>query len=230
MKSQHLPVMSKKEQAIGSVYFVFQLLFLPVLLSGIYLLLGIPKDHISVNFLYFFINFMSVCVIFRNFFVKSLILAKDKWLKILLTAAAGFAFYWLCGAGIFWIFQRFFPDFTNLNDGSIAAMSEGNFLLTMLGTVFLVPLAEEMLHRGLIFGNLYRRSPLAAYLLSTMFFSAIHVVSYVGSYSPKHLLLAFIQYLPAGLILADAYRRSHSILTPIVIHTAINTMGVFALR
>ena len=44
------------------------------------------------------------------------------------------------------------------------------------------------------------------------------------------LALCLLQYLPAGLCLAVAYEKSDSILCPILMHTVINAIGVYAMR
>ena len=230
-KTHRLPPLTHRELIFGSAYLVLDLLFFPLLLRGFNQLLPVPLTHIWLNFIRFFLNFVFICYIFKDFLRKNLTGSVPQLWHMTLTAGAGFALYWLCGAALYWVFNLYFPDFVNLNDNSIAQMSQGNYVLTALGTVLLVPLAEETLFRGLIFGGLHSRSPVAAYSLSTAFFSAIHVVGYIGQYQqPLHLLLAFIQYLPAGLILAGAYHRTQSIFTSIAIHTVINTMGVWALR
>jgi membrane protease YdiL (CAAX protease family) len=90
--------------------------------------------------------------------------------------------------------------------------------------------AEESLHRGLIFGSLYVKSHMAAYILSTMIFAAVHVMGYVGIYSARDTALAFVQYIPAGLALAWAYRKSGSIFAPMLMHATINCVSLFALR
>jgi membrane protease YdiL (CAAX protease family) len=77
---------------------------------------------------------------------------------------------------------------------------------------------------------LYPKSHSAAYLLSTAIFSAIHILGFVGIYSSLDLILAFVQYIPAGLILAWVYRRSGSIFAPILMHAMINAVGMFAHR
>ena len=92
--------------------------------------------------------------------------------------------------------------------------------------VILVPLVEEVLYRGLIFRNLYRSSQVAAYLVSMAAFAAIHVLAYIGSESVTTLVLCFLQYLPAGLCLAYAYRKSDTILAPILMHIAINQVAL----
>ena len=68
-------------------------------------------------------------------------------------------------------------------------------------TVFLVPVAEETLFRGLLFRGLYDRSPVLSWLISTVVFSLVHIAGYIGQYDPMMLLMAFLQYLPAGICL-----------------------------
>ena len=55
-------------------------------------------------------------------------------------------------------------------------------------------------------------------------------MGYLSAYPVHHLLLAFLQYLPAGLVLAWAYRKSGSIFSPILIHAAVNTLALLSLR
>jgi membrane protease YdiL (CAAX protease family) len=98
----------------------------------------------------------------------------------------------------------------------------------VIGTVVLVPIVEETLYRGLIFGLLPKR--ILRYAVSVGAFCAIHVMGYIGYYEPLHLLLCFMQYIPAGLVLAYAYERSGSIFAPILIHMAINGIAMLFMR
>ena len=93
-----------------------------------------------------------------------------------------------------------------------------------------VPVTEECVFRGLIFRNLWKTSAIAAYLVSMAAFSAVHIVSYIGVYCPLHLVLAFLQYLPAGIWLAWCYTKSGSIFGPIVMHAIINLYSLNLLR
>lgn len=225
-----LPALTVKERNIGFGYLLFQMLLLPSLLQGFNGLLPFPLGAELVNFLYFSINAISVSVIFSRLLKKSLLRAGLALRKILVTALVGLALYWLCLTGMSILMTLIQPDFVNLNDSNVSALTQENFWLTAFGAVLLVPIAEETLHRGLVFGSLYPKNPAAAYILSSILFSAIHILSYVGLYEPLHLLLAFVQYLPAGLILACAYRRSGSLLTPILIHAAVNAVAIFSVR
>ena len=122
------------------------------------------------------------------------------------------------------------PDFSNANDAAISAMLGSSRFLMTVGTVVLVPLAEECLFRGLIFRTLYSSSRWAAYIVSILVFAAVHIAGFITQYSPLELLLSFLQYLPAGLCLAWAYTKADTIFAPILMHTIINAVAIIALR
>ena len=109
-------------------------------------------------------------------------------------------------------------------------MVQENSTLMTIGIVLLVPIAEEFLYRGLFFSQFYNRKPIAAYLISTVVFAAIHVVGYLGSYPAMRLALCFLQYLPAGIAMGWAYARADSIWASILMHTTINLIGTLAMR
>lgn len=225
--STHL---TDREQVWGIIYLLVSFFLLPELLRLMNGFLPVKLSSVWINFLYFTINFLCVVWIFCGFFRRNLAYAGQNIQDFLVAALAGSAAYWLCNCCLSWALGRFFPDYSNLNDGSIVTMVQDNFPIMFLGTVIFVPVAEESLHRGLIFGSLYPKSHVAAYILSTVIFACIHIAGYVGVYAPLDLLLAFIQYVPAGLILAWAYRRSGSIFAPMLMHAVINAVGILAQR
>ena len=142
----------------------------------------------------------------------------------------GFGIYYLVNLVLTFAIRLLAPGFSNLNDGNLAQQIRSDYFVMALSTTLLVPVAEELLHRGLVFGSLYEKSPWVAYPVSTLLFASIHVSGYLNVYSPPHLLIAFVQYLPAGFALAWAYRRSGSIFSPILIHAAVNTLALLMLR
>ena len=85
---------------------------------------------------------------------------------------------------------------------------------------------KELLFRGVLFHGMYDKKPIAAYLVSMGLFAAIHVMGFVGSYEPLHLLLCFLQYLPAGYCLCWCYRQTGTIITPILMHALVNAISV----
>lgn len=222
--------MTRTEVRWGLAYLLIYMFVLPSVLSYGNLLLPQPLPEAKINFLYFLINILSIVMIGRRFLWDSLQYGLKMPFRCLRTAFIGFVLYYLAnillGNLILWLR----PDFTNVNDSSIAAMTQENFSLISIGTVLLVPPVEEFLYRGLIFGRLYNRSRLAAYCVSTVLFAAIHVVGYIGSFDAGLLVLCFVQYLPAGLCLGWAYAKADNIWAPILMHITINQIGMQAMR
>ena len=230
-KKRNLAVrVTDSEQVWGFVYLLICLFILPSFLQWMNGFLPIPLSSIWINLIYFVLNFCFILWIFRGFFRRCLMQIARNVPDFLLAVTVGFAVYWLCNFGLAQLVKHVFPNYANLNDGAIAGMAHSNFLVSFIGTVFLVPIAEEALHRGLVFGALYPKNHVIAYILSAAVFAAVHIMGYIGSYEPLHLALAFVQYIPAGLILAWAYRKSGSIFASVLIHMVINAASMFSLR
>lgn len=229
MKKLSVP-MTRYELILGWIYLVLQLTVLPVLLVAVNLMLGSPLSESEISFALFVVNFVCVIAIFWKFLWGNTKTAFSYTGKTLLAALTGFAAYWTLNLLVGYLILTFFPDFYNVNDDSIGNLMAESPLLITLGTVILVPITEEVLYRGLVFRGLYNHSRVAAYLVSIAVFGALHVVSYIGSFQWYHLLLCFVQYLPAGLCLGWAYAKSNSIWAPILMHMVINLIGMLAMR
>lgn len=222
--------LTRRELTWGSRYLFFELIFLSRILSALDWALGISMDLTVFNFLYFSINFLAVLLIFRAYLSQFLTVEWEQIGRIVLTAGVIFCIYEVTSLGLGWFISKLQPDFANVNDQSVAALTDGNFFLMLLGTVILVPVAEETLFRGLIFRGLYDHSPKAAWIISVAGFALIHITNFIGAYPFDTLLLCYLQYIPAGICLAAAYRLTGSIFTPILIHSAVNLVGILALR
>lgn len=227
MEKLKLPVStSRSERTLG---FIYLLLMLTVIPSGIRFVL--PRaDGSTVNFVFFCLNFICITSIFRSFLISNI--------KYTLNHAGRLFFPVLFGLGGFEsmsilvssLILYFIPNFSNINDSAITALAGQNFVLWVIGAVILVPIVEETLFRGLIFGSVGKAGIVWGYLVCALCFSAVHVVGYLGSTSWQILLGCFIQYLPAGICLAWSYQQSGSIFAPIIIHAIINAMGLAATR
>jgi membrane protease YdiL (CAAX protease family) len=80
---------------------------------------------------------------------------------------------------------------------------------------FIVPISEEVLFRGFIFGAIRRRSgPIAAALASAVLFALVH---------PP---LDWLPILILALALAGVYEKTGSLLAPMAAHAATNVVGV----
>ena len=218
------------ETVFGFIYYLLQLLIIPGIVMTVIMMLPRYISITILNFAFFSMNFVAVLLIFRNFLVanfKSLLTYPWHTLRC---AAIGLLIY-IAGNTLFTlVVTALVPDFTNVNDAAILEMVQKHYTLMSIGTVFLVPIAEECFYRGLFFRNLYDKNPILAYLVSMVAFSLAHVLNYVGMESFRTLALCFVQYLPAGFALAWSYRRSGSIFAPILIHMVVNQTGMLLMR
>lgn len=218
---------SQRALTAGWVYSAFQLFFLPSLLMEFATAWRIGDA--VINFIYYSLNFGFTFWIFRYFLLESLAKAGRHLLRFLLAVVLGFAAHWTVSRGAGWLLHYFDAGFANVNDRAIAAMIAQKPTLMAIGLIAMVPVTEECLFRGLIFGQLYPRSRTLAYILSAAGFCAIHVMGYIGQADPLTLGLCALQYVPAGLILAAAYRYCGSVIAPILIHTAANAAAYLSL-
>lgn len=222
--------LTSQETISGFIYLAFQLLFLPSMLSWVNGQLSHPLNSAELNFVFYLINFMAMLLIFHDFLGRSAHQVGQHPAYFCQAVILGFVAYYACNWFTTWVIRHLVPSFSNYNDEAIAAMSHGNYFLMLVGTVILVPPVEECFYRGLIFRNLYGKSRWAAYIVSILAFSIIHIIGYIGKYSALELLMAFLQYLPAGLCLAWSYAKADTIFAPILIHAAINFIAIGGLR
>ena len=218
--------LSNQETIGGFVYLVFELVFLSSILTWINGQLSTPLKTAELNFVFYLINFIAILLIFHGFLGRGLNQLTQHPAIFCQAVILGAVAYFACSWATNWAVRQLVPGFSNYNDEAIAAMFGTNRFLMIIGVVILVPPAEECLYRGLIFRNLYGKSRWAAYIVSILAFAIIHIIGYIGTYTPLQLLMAFLQYLPAGLCLAWAYTKADTIFAPIVIHALINFISI----
>lgn len=222
--------LSSSETIAAAVYLAVQFLALPSFLQWCNRQLGSSLSEAELNFVFYLINFMAMLLVFHDFLGRSGRQVTQHPIVFCEAVILGFVGYYACSWLVSWLIGMLVPGFTNYNDEAIGAMSGSNYFLMFIGTVILVPPFEECMYRGLVFRNLYGKSRTAAYIVSILVFAIIHIIGYIGTYSPLELLMAFLQYLPAGLCLAWSYVRGDTIFAPIVIHAAINFITIRGLR
>ena len=230
MKQSFLPIaLTHKETRNGFLYMAFSLIALPWLLEEGNSYLSAPLSQGKINFLYYFLNFAVMVWLCRKFLTQSLKFALKLPFPVIWYGILGYLGSKALGELLGILTLLIYPNFSNVNDATVISMLREDSQLIIWGTVFLVPVVEELFFRGLIFRNLASRNHVAAYLVSMALFSLIHVAGYIGAYSPLHLLLCFLQYLPASFCLCWCYCQTGTIITPIFMHALTNAMSVYYL-
>ena len=224
------PAPSRQETLNGFGYLAFEILILPTILQWCNAQLDTPLNLAETNFVYYLINFMAMLVIFHSYLGRNFSEALRHPILLCQAVILGLAAYYVSANLMNLLVGLLVPGFTNFNDEAIAVMEGSNSFLMLIGTVVLVPPAEECFFRGLVFRNLYGKNKWAAYGVSTLAFSILHILGYIGLYSPMELAMAVLQYLPAGIWLGWVYTKAGTIAAPIWMHAAVNFFAVSALR
>lgn len=222
--------LSRKETVWGWIWLIFSAAALSPLLRLGNSMLGSPLSASTLNLVYHCINLAAVLCIFRRFLAASFRSALRTPFAVVWYACLGYLGSETLGRFLLILIYRIVPDFANINNGYISAMLHQEFRLLAICIVFLVPVVEETLYRGLLFRGLFGKSTTAAYLISMALFAAAHMMPYVGIYSPLQLFLNFLQYLPAGYCLCWCYRQTGTIATPILMHALVNAIAIGAIR
>ncbi|MCD8396044.1 MAG: CPBP family intramembrane metalloprotease [Lachnospiraceae bacterium] len=97
------------------------------------------------------------------------------------------------------------------------ALLSSQMAMQLLGPGFLVPIAEELIFRGLV----YKRMKTRLSVGQAVFFSALLFALYHGN--PIQMIYAF----PMALLLALLYDRDGSLAVPILFHMGANLTAIF---
>lgn len=101
------------------------------------------------------------------------------------------------------------------SDVDTALVPYWDTILDFIASVILVPLSEELVFRGAVFGELRLKiKPVVAAMLSALIFGLLHGISI-------HIGYAFI----CGIVLAMVYHFSGSIWISFIVHAVFNLMG-----
>ena len=110
------------------------------------------------------------------------------------------------------VFSRFFDQYSGISDMLLG----GDFLSSLLVTGIAVPIFEELLFRGFIFGELRRLMPIpVAILLQGLLFGIYHFNLIQSTYA-----------MLIGFMLGFVYYRTGSILAPILLHASFNSSSL----
>lgn len=219
------PQMTRSERRRGWVFFALYLLVFPYL-NGWAQRLWMADGEVpvaEVSLLYYGLLFALALVVFWTFLRHELDLLLD-WLP-----ENSFAiFTGLLGAGVLHVLVLWLPYPV---ENPIPLQWRQEYLVSPSATILLVllfiPLVEETLFRGLLFGSLRRYSRVLAYVVSALVYALSWVWRYALDFGdPRYLLLA-VQYLPMGLGLAWCYDNGGSIWGVLVLRVALSGAMLF---
>ena len=232
-KRKSTTYMTYGEQIAGVVFFVIYLLVLPFVTNPLFdlagRLLAVSISAAMRDVLYYYILFAVTIIIFHGFLARTSRHLMDNLGGACKTAAAGLVGLYGLNELVYRLTNLIFTNRTNLNDTTISAQIDDAPHMTLLIVIFLAPFVEEVLFRGLVFGNLKSKSRGLAYVVSCLLFALLHVWQFAVVKQDVTYFLLMIQYLVPGLVLAWAYDHSGTLWASIGLHAAANALSVWAM-
>jgi len=208
-------------------YLPVHIFVLPLLFSLLITYAGVGLSEIDANLIYYFIGFFFCVICMRKFLRHSFDAMLDTGLRFFGMLFSAYLIY-IALVYVLSLVYLLVGDFSGPNQEFVETMASSDFNRTLAMAVFLGPLVEEVLFRGLIFGSIRRKSRAAAYIVSAVLFSFYHIWQFLLVAPDVSVLISAISYLPPAIALAYAYDRSGSIWCSTFLHMIINLLAMFA--
>ena len=232
-KKKTSPYMTPGEQIAGTVFFVIYLVVLPFAAGPLFRLAGRLLDvTISAalqNVIYYYVLFAVTVLIFHKFLARTCRNLADNLGGACRMLLVGLVALYGLNELAYRLTNLIIANRTNLNDTAISAQMDSAPYMTLLIVVLLAPFVEEVLFRGLVFGNLKGKSRPVAYVVSCALFALLHVWQFAVVHQDVTYFLLMLQYLVPGVVLAWTYDRSGTLWTSIALHALANALSVWAM-
>jgi len=222
-------LLTKRETVFLLIYFPMHVAILPLMLTQIQARWRLVYDSSAFTLVYYAIGVVLILIFANSYLRRSFYALCDRFAFCLAMAALGFLLYLLLINVIAVSEQLIGIQQENLNDTSISGMAMQDYGKTFALAVFLAPLVEEPLFRGMLFGSVRSRNRWCAYILTVLLFGLYHIWQLVAVLKDLSYLLLIIDYIPGGLVLCWVYDRTSCIWTPIALHMFINYLGMLSL-
>ena len=232
-KKKSVSYMTPGEQIAGVIFFIIYLIVLPFitdpLFRGLEKLLAVNISSTVQNMIYYYVLFAITLIIFHKFIGRTSHYFVDNLGGACKTVLVGLIGLYGLNELVYRLSNIVITNRTNLNDTTISAQIDDEPRVTLLIIIFLAPFVEEVLFRGLVFGNLKSKSRVVAYLLSCLLFALLHVWQFAIVNQDITYFLLMVQYLVPGVVLAWAYEHSGTLWASIGIHAAANALSAWAM-
>lgn len=221
------PQLTRQEQLRGLIFFLLYFLVFPVLKMGVEWFFdhffGLYLSEAMSAVVYYCIMGVLTVLVFGSFLKNGLEILQDFLPENLFAAGTG-----LVGAGVLHLLVMLLPwPLENPDRISWAEQYAYSPAATVVIVVVLMPLIDEVLFRGLVFGSLRRYSRPLAWAASVVLFMLYSVWTFAVAYGDARYLVLAFQYLPMALALTWCYDRGGSIWSAAVLHAVLDAFQLF---
>jgi len=227
VKKRWRPQLTREEQNRGYVFFALFFLVFPVLkmavewafdhFFGLYL-----SEAVSAA-VYYYIMAVLTMVVFWSFLCNSGRILMNFLPENLFALITGF----LGGQLLAFLFQFLPWPVEDPNPIVWAEQYAYSPAATILIVVILVPIVEEVLFRGLLFGSLRKRSRTTAWIASVVLFAVYSVWTFAVANGDARYLILALRYLPMSVALTWCYDRGGSVWSAALLHAIFHAIVLF---
>ncbi len=218
--------MSKTARILGWCYLPVHLFVLPLLLNIYSFVSASGLSDKMINVIYYGVGIAYILLFMRSYLRSDFDTLLDHKIGNFLCLISGYFVDMLLSYAALIALELIVGSVVNPNENAIDTMAQNDYNAVFGLAVFLAPVVEETLFRGIVFGTLREKSRVLAYVVSVLLFSFYHIWQYAVAYLDASLFVYMIQYIPVSFVLAWLYDRSRSIWVPIIFHMLINALAM----
>ena len=211
----------------GLIYLPLHIIVLPLFLGMLQVYLPGGLDELTVNTIYYGMGFLFCLVLMWKYLRAAFDRLCDNKLLNIAAFISSYVLYFLLGmiASVILI-AIFGSELLNPNSEAVNEMTQSNSSIVLGFGVFLAPVVEEILFRGVLFGSIRRKNRAAAYVVTILAFGFYHIWQFALISMDWRVLLYIIQYIAPGFALCRLYERTSCIWMPIFMHMAANLLAM----
>lgn len=231
VKNRFTDTMTGIQRPLGLVYLPMHYFILPILVSMLGSFVQVPISNAAANLIYYAPGFVFCFTVMYSYLRKGFDILLDRKLFMLLSYFFTFCIYMLLSfITSFVLLLILQDDFANPNNGTVQELINAEGIGPYLAiSVFIAPIVEEVLFRGVVFGGLRRKSRFWAFAVSIALFAFYHVWQYLLIEMDPIVLVYMLQYVPAGAALVLCYEQTSCIWMPVIFHMTVNLTSILAL-
>lgn len=217
--------MSRVRRVLGWIYLPVHILVLPVLISLLVTFSPAGLSDADGNLIYYLVSTAFVLAVMYDFLRRDFDVLLDGPVRCLIVLVSSILLAYILSFAAGLIMLALGEVEENPNDQAIGViMGTGAGKMIAVG-VFLAPIVEEVLFRGVVFGSIRRKNRILAYVVSIAIFAINHVWPYAAASMDAAVLVYALQYIPLSYVLTRAYERSGSIWISIFFHMGYNALA-----
>lgn len=222
--------MTRTQTVLGWCYLPLHFLVLPLLFSLYALYAPSPIGEAQATLIYYLVGVAFCLLAMWSFLRTGYDVLAERLLFCVLTLLLAFCLSYGLSYFVTIAMMLGLGELVNPNNAEVMQLADEAFGMMKAVSIFLAPIVEETLFRGVVFGSLRSRSRTWAYVLSIVLFAVYHVWQYALAAGDWSCLIYALQYVPVAFALAWAYERSGSIWTSIFFHMGYNALSFTALQ